>query len=357
MTTHPASHYVRAVRARLPAASFTPATSRLWWLPVHLAVIVLSTIALAQRWFPWSVAPALALVIGLSFAGLMFLGHELLHGGVLRGHKRLQHAIGWICFAPFTVAPRLWIAWHNRIHHAHTNELGVDPDMYPTLEQYEAGGRTRFSIDHFGLGGQRWRGALSLLVGFIVQSKDQLRSGHAALRMTRRNYVMTLLETAAQIALWVGLALVIGGYAFIFAFAIPLVIADMIVMAYILTNHSLSPATDENDPLMNSLSIRGPRFIEWLTLGFGYHVEHHLFPGISTRHARDVRRILCELWPERYQSMTLGKALRAMHHSGRVYKDHTTLADPRSGGEFPTLGAPAPARDAQRLISLAALKL
>ena len=32
-----------------------------------------------------------------------------------------------------------------------------------------------------------------------------------------------------------------------------------------------------------------PRWIEWLTLSFGYHVEHHLFPAMSSRHAPGVR--------------------------------------------------------------------
>jgi fatty acid desaturase len=348
------------MRPRMSARAFAPAASRLWWLPVHLAVIVVGTLAVAGRWLPWAAAPAIAIAIGLSFAGLMFLGHELLHGGVLHGHKRLRSIIGWICFAPFTVAPRLWVAWHNRIHHAHTNELGVDPDMYPSLAAYKAGGRTRFSIDHFGLGGRRWRGAFSLLVGFIVQSKDQLLSGPKALRMSRRAYRLTVAETVLQMAMWIAIAIAIGGYAFIFAFGIPLVIADIIVMAFILTNHSLSPATAKNDPLLNSLSIRGPRWLEWVTLGFGYHVEHHMFPGISTRHGGEVRTLIRELWPERYQSMTLGAALRAMHDSGRVYKDATTLVDPRTGGEFPTLSprdSGAPALAAPQAIQLAALNL
>ena len=58
-----------------------------------------------------------------------------------------------------------------------------------------------------------------------------------------------------------------------------------IVMGFILTNHSLSPHTEVNDPLINSLSVTGPRWFEWLTLGFGYHVELHLFPAISARQA------------------------------------------------------------------------
>jgi hypothetical protein len=111
----------------------------------------------------------------------------------------------------------------------------------------------------------------------------------------------------------------------------------MVVMAFILTNHALSPATDTNDPLLGALSVTTPRWVEWLTLGFGYHVEHHLFPAASTRHARAIRAALVEAWPERYQSMPLGAALAHLFRTGRVYQDATTLVDPRSGGVWPTL--------------------
>ena len=76
-------------------------------------------------------------------------------------------------------------------------------------------------------------------------------------------------------------------------------------MSFILTNHSLSPRVEINDPLVSGLSVTTPRWIEWITLRFGYHVEHHLFPAMSSRHARKVRDLVDARWPERYQSMPL----------------------------------------------------
>jgi hypothetical protein len=35
--------------------------------------------------------------------------------------------------------------------------------------------------------------------------------------------------------------------------------------------------------------------------------------------------------------MPLGRALLALHRTARVYKDPTTLIDPRTGAEYPTL--------------------
>ena len=108
-------------------------------------------------------------------------------------------------------------------------------------------------------------------------------------------------------------------------------------MTFIMTNHSLSPLTEVNDPLANSLSVTAPRWLEWLTLRFGYHVEHHLFPSMSSRHAPRVREVLRERWPERYQSMSLARALYKLHRTGRVYEQPTTLLDPRTGRRWPTL--------------------
>ncbi|HEX7942870.1 MAG TPA: hypothetical protein VF488_13750, partial [Gemmatimonadaceae bacterium] len=58
---------------------------------------------------------------------------------------------------------------------------------------------------------------------------------------------------------------------------------------------------------------------------------------VCGRHVRRVRKGLREHWPERYQSMPVMAALRALHRTGRVYKDANTLVDPRSNGEWPTL--------------------
>jgi fatty acid desaturase len=173
--------------------------------------------------------------------------------------------------------------------------------------------------------------------GFLVQSKDMLLGGRSRLHMTKREYRRAILETALAVALWVAVAALIGFVAFQFAFVLPLMIADVLVMAYIVTNHGLSPATDINDPLINALSVTAPRWLEWLTLDFGYHVEHHILPSMSGRHARRVRDEIRARWPERYQTMPILSALHALYLTGRVYKNATTLVDPRTGGEWPTL--------------------
>lgn len=326
----PRATYVRELRSDLAGHVFERARSRLWFVPMYLAIVVGGIVALGH--VPWFVWPALSLAIGAGFAGLTFIAHEALHGAIVRG-RGAQYALGALGFLPFCISPRLWLAWHNRDHHARAN-LHDDPDAYPTLDTYRERAGARFSTDMFSLGGGRWRGALSLLIGFTVQSAAQLLGASI---LTGRERRLAMLESALMVAAWVALAFVVGPLLFVFAFVLPLVVANACVMAFILTNHSLSPRVAINDPLASGLTVTVPRLVSWLTLGFGYHVEHHLYPAMSTRHAPVVRAALLARYPDRYRSMPLREALGRLHRGARVYKTETTLCDPRTGAEFATL--------------------
>jgi fatty acid desaturase len=327
--------YAREIRPLLKRGIFEPSRSRLYWLPLHLAVIALSFWALAEQRIPLLLAPVLSLIVGMSFAGLTFLGHETLHGAIVRG-ARLRYCVGWLGFLPFVISPRLWLAWHNRVHHGNTQHAGKDPDAYPTLKEYRQSRAVRLATQIApGLG--RLRGLSTPLIGFSVQSAHMLLAARKRGYLSSKQQAWALAETLLGVAVWGALGVAAGGEAFLFGFALPLLVANAIVMGFILTNHSLSPLTGENDPLANSLTVTTPRLVQWLTLGFGFHVEHHLFPAMSARHAPEVRAILRTLWPDKYQSMSLLRATAALHASARVYKDAATLIDPHSGREWPTL--------------------
>src|SRR5213078_5422333 len=160
------STYVRELRPELAPETAEPARSRLAFFPGHLAVIAIAACVIAGGWIPYPLVPLLSLVIGTSFAGLTFVAHEAIHGAIVRG-RTARWIVGWLGFLPFTLSPRLWSAWHDRVHHANANIAG-DPDLYPTLAEYRASGAIRFVVDAFSLGGRRWRGALSLILGFTV---------------------------------------------------------------------------------------------------------------------------------------------------------------------------------------------
>jgi len=147
----------------------------------------------------------------------------------------------------------------------------------------------------------------------------------------------------------IALAFVVGFVPWLFMCVIPMMVANIFVMSFILTNHSLSPFIPINDPLITGLSVTVPKFVDRITLNFGFHTEHHLFPAMSSRHAHLIRKLCIEHWPERYQSMPLVTALFELNRTARVYKDAVTLYDPDTMQSWPAILP----RSAQRAGSVA----
>ena len=328
--------YARQVRPLLPDGTFAPARSRALWIPLHYAIIAVLCWLIGSGRVPWMLWPVVAVAIGCSLAGVTFVAHEALHGGVVRGRTAIR-VVGWLGFLPFCISPQLWMAWHNRVHHNHCGKVGVDPDMYPTIHEYRTEHRARVMADYFGLGQRRLRGVLSLLFGLTGQSVQILLASRRTGMLSPRLYRRAIIESLMGVAVWATVVVLVGFPGFVFVYVIPLMVANSIVMVFIVTNHNLSPLSQVNDPLVNSLSVTLPRVLEWLTLDFGFHVEHHLFPTMSHRHGRVVRDVLRAQFPERYQSLPLTAAISRLNNTARVYLDDTTLTDPRSGRTYPTL--------------------
>ncbi len=331
------ANYAKTVRPTLPEEIFQPARSRLLWLPVHFGVIASLAWAMTSGRLPALLWPVASIIIGCCLAGSVFLGHELMHGAVVRGRTAIR-VIGWWCLLPFTLSPTLWTAWHNRVHHNHCAMPGRDPDMYPTLIEYQTQRGSRIMADQFGLGRRRLISLFSLFVGFTGQSQQMLWTAREKGMLSPGLHRRAIVEFLLGVAFWTGLAFLVGFVPFAFIYLLPFVVANSIVMMFIMSNHNLSPLTPSvNDPLVNSLSVTLPPVLEFLTLDFGYHAEHHLFPTVSARHGKIVRAALLEHFPERYQSLPLTTALGQLYRTARVYQDDTTLIDPPSGQTFPTL--------------------
>src|SRR5262249_6587949 len=145
--------------------------------------------ALATGHVPWPLWPVASLVIGICLGGITFLGHETLHGGVVRGKWAIP-IVGWVCFLPFTLSPQLWMAWHNRVHQTHCAQPAIDPDMSPTLEEYQTQRGARIMADYFGIGRRRLMSLLSLFFGFTGQSQQMLwkarKNGMLSAKLHRR---------------------------------------------------------------------------------------------------------------------------------------------------------------------------
>jgi len=328
--------YARAVRPHLPAEIFQPQPWRLAWLPLHLAIIVgLGSYVVVAR-PAWYVATLCAVVAGHSWACIAFLAHETMHHAVVRS-RLVERAVGYCGLMLFCLSPTLWGAWHNQAHHGNTGSPDADPDHFGTLEHWRTSAADR-AVVRVAPGSRHKRSALFLFFTFTFHSAVVLlqhsQVGNYYARISRRT---VYLETASMVALWLTLLAAVGARSFLFLWVVPAMVANAITMSYIATNHFLNPLTAINDPLVNSLSVRGPAWIERLHLQFGYHVEHHIFPTVSARYAPLVRDAIVRLYGERYLSLPHARALRLLYSRPKVHHDHDTLIDPRSMQVFKAL--------------------
>jgi fatty acid desaturase len=237
----------------------------------------------------------------------------------------------------YCLSPTLWSAWHNQAHHGNTGKPVVDPDGFGTLGFWRKNAVVR-ALEQFAPGSGRKRSAAFLPMWFSVHSLLVLvfhseRNGYYA-RISRR---VVYAETAAMAAFWLAVLAWIGPWNFVFVYVVPLAVANAVVMSYIATNHFLNPLTETNDPLANTLSVTAPRWLEALHLQFGYHVEHHLFPTMSGKHAPAVRDVLVRLYGDRYLTMPHARALRLLYTRPKLHDGHDVLVDPRTEERFNAL--------------------
>ncbi len=333
---HPVQHYAREIRQHLAPAVFQPASARLLWLPVHLAIIAGLAWYIVQGAPPWYVALPCALLAGHSWGCLGFLAHEAMHHALTK-NRTLEQLVGYCGFGIYGLSPTLWAAWHNQAHHGNTGKPVTDPDGFGTLRFWRASRLLR-ALETFTPGSRHKRSAVFLFMWFSVHSLLVLvfhsrRNGYYA-RISRP---VVYTESAVMWAFWLGVLVLVGPWNFLFIYLLPLLVANATIMSYIATNHFLNPLTKTNDPLVNSLSVTGPRWLERLHLGFGYHVEHHVFPTLSGRHGPAVREVLVRLYGDRYLTMPHTRALRLLYTRPKLHDRYDTLVDPRTMATFSAL--------------------
>ena len=315
------------LRRELPKDVFRARPTRgFLFIPILGSIIGLS-VGLIQWNGPWYLLLPLAILLGQLYGINGFLGHEVLHGSVVKS-KTLQNLLGYIAFSPFLISPHLWRVWHNQIHHGYTNIGNRDPDSYGTLERYERHPSTRF-VTRLAPGSGKWYSYFFLFYWFTfhgqivlwIQTRFMKAFRHFGARRSK-------IESTLFFIAWTAAAALLGIEKALFVIVIPLAVGNFVLMSYIATNHFMRPQTKTNDPIENSMSITTHPIIDWFHLNFSYHVEHHLFPKMNPYHAPKIRALLIKKIGKRYVAPPHWKALLYLYLTPRVYKDADTLIDP-----------------------------
>lgn len=97
--------------------------------------LVVAALLVTNTW--WLLIP-LWILAGLTVAGLFVLGHDAAHGALFQS-KRLNRMVARAAMLPAAHVREAWDLGHNRIHHGHTVQQGMDFVWHPTtLEEWEA---------------------------------------------------------------------------------------------------------------------------------------------------------------------------------------------------------------------------
>jgi fatty acid desaturase len=320
---------VRAkVRADLPAHIFAP--KPLWSLLVILIVglIVGGSVMLVTVPLWWPLALLCAVAIGQLYACLTFVGHDITHGASIpRG--RLRMLVTYLSFAVYGVSPHLWIAWHHRAHHGQTNVVGRDPDNFGTLDEFRRGGWGTRLAARMSPGSGHGASALYLFLFFTVQGQSVLWVKSRRMPDFRGvSRPRVLLDTALLAALWITVAILAGPWGALLIVLIPMMVANFIVMSYIVTTHMLCPMVEQRDTLVTSMGVTTWKLFDLLHFHFSHHLEHHLFPAMCSWYYPLVRRSLRRHLGAQYLAPPHWRALLAIFTTPRLYDRLHMLVEP-----------------------------
>ena len=340
----------------LPPQAFRTDPNRLALVLINLAIVALGwTMARTLDQWPLAALPLFlpfSLLMGNAVIVLLFATHDLLHGRTPGGNAG-QRWLALVSLALLWMPPTLWRAVHNREHHGRTNSLR-DPDRSYLEDQPASWGKWiqhRFTpSDEIGFLGLMLGLAFSwgvhnmrTLASVLLVPDGRAQFPPAAFRVSaadRRRIAWELLASVglhAGVIAWVGLdprSLLLGYF-------LPIWLGYAGAMAYIFTNHLLAPLEENNDPLLNSLSLQLPRWLDLFHLNFSHHTEHHIFPGLNSSYYPEVRRLLQQHYGDRYQLLGGLEAWRLLLSTPRHYRGSSTVcsADGSRAMDLPRLSA------------------
>ena len=310
----------RELTAMLPAEFFRRSPRRLIYLAIAWFCMLLhlwvTSVYLAGGFHVGIYVLTLAAAAG-TFPFYLFTLHELGHGSIVRARwaRAVFGALAgfWIPFQP-----ALWSRIHNH-HHAHAN-MEADTDRLKFWDRGELGARFfDFNLKNL-LSIPSAIFALQIVymhcvAGFLLKQIDY--------PMSRTRAVIQL---TVHLLLLVTFMALIGWQVALLGYLPVLVLGSALQNLYVITNHLTRPLTSHPDALGTGLSVH---FYGQSHMGFGRHVEHHLFPNVSHAKLRLVTRLLRERYPERFQELPIHRAVGRLFSLPGYFYSYKVLTDRR----------------------------
>lgn len=339
----PKQEYCSELRKYLPEECFKPDKKALLHYLLFIVLYVIGVWSiLSLPYFPLKIFPSI--VVGIIISSLTFIFHDLFHGSIVRS-KPVCHLIGLSIGSLNLIVPFFWQRLHS-FHHATTGDI-EDPDRSYISEESPKGIIDKFAY-RTRISNEAFHPILSLIVmstGFFWYLYNTMFYGLVANKLgikiakkyeriqdlfkKKSDQLIVFLELFFMLCFQLFLFFVISKaniLTYLLVSIIPILITHFVTMSYIHTNHFLSPLTGEvDDPLINSLSLKNSKFVDMIFSNFSHHVEHHLFPSMSTVHYPKVRKLLLRLYPERFQLLPMVDAIKLLFKTPRIYKEYVYL--------------------------------
>jgi fatty acid desaturase len=243
--------------------------------------LIAASIAAALWSGHWVVWVAAALVVARCQHALAVLMHDAAHYRLF-DHRGLNDFAGqWLCAKP--IASHLYI--YRMVHLRHHKYLHTEQDPDLALSAPFPCGRKSFLRKLL-----RDATGVSALVmrGYVTVDKD---SGRMRLTPRQGNLfrywsAQTIATRAAAALLIAGLAWAGYGLAFLALWVVPLLVVYQVILRVRgVLEHAAVP--DKIDPLRNARTVVSRNPLAQFFLNphhVGYHLEHHLYPGVPHYH-------------------------------------------------------------------------
>jgi fatty acid desaturase len=259
-----------------------------------LAVSLALLFVLGDSWFQLANAVYLAFV----FVQISFLAHDF-------GHRQLSFRAPWkntwatliLGNLLLGISRQWWIEKHNE-HHAHPNQMDLDPDVDIPLfafegeQAFEKRGLARFVVKYQ---------AVLIFPLSLLQSLSMLRSsvGFLASKKARRPLIESSL-IAAHFALYFGLLFFsLEPLQAVLFVAVHRGIFGLFMVSVFAPNHKAMPLLEQGSEVdflrrqvLTSRNVVAHPITDFWYGGLNYQIEHHLFPRLPRNKLKEAQRII-----------------------------------------------------------------
>jgi fatty acid desaturase len=251
-------------------------------------------VRVGNSWMALAVAP----LIGMMFTQLGFIGHDLGHNQVF-GARRRNRFLGLIVAnALIGLSFGWWVPKHSA-HHAHPNEVGLDPDIGEgvVLASSGAPGSGPGSLGSWLV---RWQAPLFFPLmllrsaGLHVLGIKRLLGRRDRASAIEASLIVLHAVLYLTVVLWV-----LSPFKALVFVALQQAVFSLYLGISFAPNHKGMPIIESatvagfaRRQVVTARNIRGGRFTTFMLGGLNYQIEHHLFESMPRPNLRRVQGLV-----------------------------------------------------------------